>query len=104
LPGTPGARDAPWPLRAADVDVARHVNNAVSLAALEDVARAEGIASVRAPWNVEVEYRLPIDPGEHPRLVWARDPGGVVVGALYCDGTARTTFRLAVPGDARARS
>jgi len=96
--GAPGARSVGWPLRAADVDVLRHVNNAVSLAAVEDVLRAESVAAAPAPWAVEVEFRAPIDPDDAPELVWTRDPAGVLVGGLWCAGALRSTFRGAVPG------
>jgi len=103
-PGGPGTRTVDWPLRAADVDVLRHVNNAVSLAAVEDVLRDEGLAETGPPWAVEVEYRAPLDPGDRPELVWTRDGGGVLAGALHCDGRVRSTFRCAVPGTSVART
>ena len=92
-----GVRSAPWPLRSADVDVLRHVNNAVSLAALEDVLREWRRDDAAAPWAVEVEYRAPIEPDDRPELVWVPATGGDVVGGLRCDGTARTTFRVSIP-------
>ena len=101
-PGAEGARTGPWPLRAVDVDVLRHVNNAVTLAAVEDVLRAEGVAEAAAPWTAEVEYRVPIDPDDRPELVFTRDSAGVLVGGLWCDGVVRSTFRCAVPGTTAA--
>lgn len=103
-PDAPGSQSAPWPLRAADVDVLRHVNNAVSLAAAEDVLHHEGLAGTAAPWAVEVEYRVPIEPDDAIELVWSREGEGVVAGALRCGETARSTFRLAVPGTTAART
>lgn len=96
--GDPGARVRPWPLRAADVDVLRHVNNAVTLAAVEDVLAAEGLADAPPPWVVEVEYRAPMEAGDAPDLLWARGADGTLVGQLRCGGGARSTFRLEVPG------
>jgi len=103
-PDGPGARSVPWPLRAADVDVLRHVNNVVSFAAIEDVLRDEGLDGTAPPWTVEVEYRAAIDPGDRPVLVWARDADGGLAGALRCEGRARSTFRCAVPGPVPART
>lgn len=104
LPGVPSARARPWPLRAADVDVLAHVNNAVTLAAVEDVLAEEGLAEAGPPWQVEVEYRAPIEAGDAPELVWARAADGTVVGQLRCDGVARSTFRLQVPGPSAPRT
>lgn len=98
LPSSPEMRSRPWPLRAADVDVLGHVNNAVSLAAVEDLLSDAAAAGTPAPWWVEVEFHRAIEPAESPELVWARADDGGVVGALRCDGRLRTTFRLRVPG------
>ncbi len=67
LPGPPpGAPARDWPLRASDVDVLGHVNNAVAFAAVEDelarVAAGGGIRAVRA------EYRGPVGYGRYRRL------------------------------------
>lgn len=96
-PGADLTRQA-WPLRVADVDVARHVNNAVSLAAVEDLLAVAGLAETPAPWWVEVEYRRAIDPGASPELVWAGETDGVLAGGLRCGDDLRTTFRLGVAG------
>lgn len=96
-PDAPGTRRRPWPLRVADLDVLRHVNNAVSCAAIEDVLVAEGVAERPPPWTVEVEYRAPIDGTDTPSLLWAHVADGVVAGALRCDDDVRTTFRLRLP-------
>jgi acyl-ACP thioesterase len=95
-PGDPGVRVRPWPLRAVDVDVLRHVNNAVSFAALEDVLVVEGVEATPAPWRVEVEYRAAIEPADRPEVVWAVTPDEIS-GTLRCDGSVRSTFRLGVP-------
>lgn len=58
-----------WPLRATDLDLLGHVNNAIALAALEDsLVRDEGL-----PRRVEVEYRDAIEAGDGVDLV--RAPG-----------------------------
>jgi len=93
-PDAADVRRRDWPLRAADVDVLEHVNNAVSLAALEDALRDEGRAEAAPPWAVEVEYRAPIDPDDRPVLVWTDATDGVLTGALRCGDSARSTFRV----------
>ena len=54
-----------WPLRAADIDPAGHVNNSIHWAAVEDVLA--GLAA--APRAAELEYHRPILPGQQPCLV-----------------------------------
>lgn len=59
------AAGRPWPLRAADVDKAGHVNNAIPWAAVEDVLAAEG----PVPTTAEIEYHGEILPEEQPHLL-----------------------------------
>jgi acyl-ACP thioesterase len=94
----PDVTGQPWPLRSSDVDVLRHVNNTVSLVALEDALVGAGLAATPPPWEVEVEYRAAIEPGDAPRLVTAPE-GRAAFGAwLVCDGAVRTAMRWAGPG------
>ncbi len=74
----------PWHFRAADLDLAGHVNNAVYWEALEDelVAR-EPAAGLEA----EIEHRAPAGAGaatvlSHGPMRWITDPAGVVVATL----------------------
>src|SRR5262249_23663075 len=60
-----------WPLRAADMDPAGHVNNSIHWAAVEDVLA--GLAA--APAAAELEYHRPILPGQHPRMVTSHEHG-----------------------------
>lgn len=99
----PGAGTRPWPLRAADVDVLAHVNNAVSLSALEDALVWAGLDAEASGVTVEVEYRAAIDPDDVPRLVVDTTPDGIAPGLdcwLVCAGTVRTSMRLRLPGPA----
>jgi acyl-ACP thioesterase len=98
----PEAVTRPWPLRAADVDVARHVNNAVAFVALEDVLVDAGRAGAPPPWSVEVEYRAAIDPDASPVLAWSREADGTITAGLVCDGRVHTTARLGLPGEGPA--
>ena len=82
-----------WPLRASDFDVWRHVNNAISWAAIEDeLARVAWV-----PDRAEVEHnqaitasdeapRLVVRPGEHQLQVW-----------LLAGGHVATSGRLSRP-------
>jgi len=76
------ARRRSWPLRAADLDILGHVNNAVALAAVEELR--PGAAYQR----VEVEYRQPLAAGDETELVtaegavWLEVGGQVRVSAL----------------------
>jgi acyl-ACP thioesterase len=64
LPDPPSdARRRPWPLRATDVDLHGHVNNAVHWQAVEHVLPTTG--RLRA----ELDYRQPIDLGQELQLV-----------------------------------
>lgn len=106
LPDVPtGERGEPWPLRAVDVDVLEHVNNSVSLAALEDAVLRAGLDGELSSATVEVEYRAAIDPGDAPELV-VTPPGDPSAWGLdcwlVCEGTVRTSMRLRLPGPVTA--
>lgn len=64
-PPPTGAASRPWPLRATDLDVLRHVNNAATWQAVEDEAARRGVVPVRA----ELEYGAAIEPTDDVELV-----------------------------------
>jgi acyl-ACP thioesterase len=68
----------PWPLRAADFDIAGHVNNAIAWAAVEDLL-ADGPSGAWVPGRVDLEYQRAIMPGCDPRLATARDGQDVLM-------------------------
>jgi len=81
LPPPPAAVEArPWPLRAADLDVWGHVNNAVSWAAVEDVLARTGWLPVVA----ELEHHQAITADVGPVLMHQDAP--VVADVWLCDG------------------
>ena len=87
VPGHAGGGEAhvrDWPLRASDFDTARHVNNAVHWAALEDVIAGLGWR----PSTAELEYHRAIRLGAHPRLLTGAGTGPEVYARLL-DGTDR---------------
>ncbi len=61
----PALAGRPWPVRAADLDPAGHVNNTVHWAAAEDALAGVGWL----PSAAEIEYAQPILPGSEPTLV-----------------------------------
>jgi acyl-ACP thioesterase len=90
-PAAPPADAArrPWPFRAADLDLARHVNNAVYWAALEEELVGDAL-----PFGLdaEVEHRAPADAGE-AELAGADGARWL----LAADGTVLATFVIARP-------
>jgi acyl-ACP thioesterase len=86
-PGAPpdGARAAPWRFRAADLDLADHVNNAVYWQALEEDLAGEG---AREPFDAEIEHRAPADLGDATvlrdgEMVWIATIGGEVLASFF---------------------
>jgi acyl-ACP thioesterase len=86
--------EQPWQVRACDLDVLGHVNNAVHWAAVEDeVAR---LLPDRLPFAAECEYRLPIELDDAVTLrsrvdgaelrTWMVSPRGVHASARVLTG------------------
>jgi acyl-ACP thioesterase len=67
-----------WPLRATDVDLHGHVNNAVHWAAVEGLLGEIGV-NPRLPMRAELDYRLPLDAGDALELVVFEDGGSGAV-------------------------
>jgi acyl-ACP thioesterase len=70
-----GATRRAWPLRATDVDVMGHVNNAAYWEAVEEALAPR----LRGRLVATLEYRAAIDPGEQVELVTASDDVWLVV-------------------------
>jgi acyl-ACP thioesterase len=80
-PATGDSRLA-WPLRATDVDLHGHVNNAVYWQAVEELLPVLAIDR-RASFRAELEFRRPLDAGEALELVTlAEDGRGTVAFAV----------------------
>jgi acyl-ACP thioesterase len=80
----PPSADAPraaWPLRAADVDLHGHVNNAVYWQAVEERLGGGG-PDPRQPLRAWLDYREPLDLGDELELAIAGDAARVAVGFL----------------------
>jgi acyl-ACP thioesterase len=87
----------PWPLRAADIDVLDHVNNAAVWTAVEDALHRRGVAQ-RVAW-AELEYRSAIEPDASLTLASAAAPsseGGAVWVWLLASGTVQASARVAL--------
>jgi acyl-ACP thioesterase len=78
-----------WQLRAADFDIAGHVNNAIAWAAVEDLVAEVG----REPVQVEVEYHRAMLPGCEPRMLLAGDDHERLMW-LQADGHLFASARL----------
>ena len=85
-PPPPEARRRVWPLRATDLDVVGHVNNAAYWAAVEDELTARGRPRVR---RAEIEFRAGLDLAD-------------VVELAVADTDAGFAAWLCVGGDVRA--
>jgi acyl-ACP thioesterase len=102
----PGAVRASWPLRAIDLDVLGHVNNAVHWAAVEEVLRGTAdsgdrgavAGNVDGKWVVEMEYRAPLEADDKPDLAVVRTDDGFACW-LECDGVARASAVARRSGD-----
>lgn len=88
-----GAPRSPWALRASDVDLHGHLNNAVYWQAVEDVLRTTPLDPA-APLVAELDYRDPIDLADSLELASFAD--GDAIGIGFCVGeTVRAAARVA---------
>ncbi|MEI8002469.1 MAG: acyl-ACP thioesterase domain-containing protein [Actinomycetes bacterium] len=87
-----GASGRPWPLRLTDVDLLGHVNNAVTLAAFEEVLAEHG-RTLAVPCTVEVEYRMPLLPDDEPEVVTDVASDGTLWSWIRAGGAVRTSSR-----------
>ena len=88
----PAAVAAPWPLRASDVDLHGHVNNAIHWQAVEHALGSSGIDAAR-PLAAELDYREPIDLGDEVELLRAADGPALLVG-LRATATVKAVGRV----------
>lgn len=82
----PGAERFPWPLRAVDLDVYGHVNNAAYWAVVEEWLDRYRLDR---PFTATVEYAAGLDRGAGVEVAWAPvAAGGAQLWWLAPDGTA----------------
>jgi acyl-ACP thioesterase len=99
-PPEDGAETKAWPLRASDVDLHGHLNNAVYWQGVEDVLRSSGL-DTHAPLAAELDYRDPIDLGDRVELVSSVERGSVAIGFRVGEAmraVARVSGRLDAGG------
>jgi acyl-ACP thioesterase len=85
-PSPDGGRTEPWRFRAADLDLADHVNNAVYWQVLEEELPPDG---AHGPLDAEIEHRAPADAGEAALLLdgemlWITALDGEVLASFLC--------------------
>jgi acyl-ACP thioesterase len=81
-----------WPLRASDIDVHGHVNNAIHWQAVEHALAASRLDPIR-PLSAELDYREPLDLGDEVELIAAED-GGVLLAGLRAAGAVKAVARV----------
>jgi acyl-ACP thioesterase len=97
LPVPPeGAARVGWPLRASDVDLHGHVNNAVYWQGVEDVLRGSSLDPA-APLVAELDYLSPIDHADRVELASFGDRDAIGLGFCVAD-TVRAVARVAIIG------
>jgi acyl-ACP thioesterase len=95
LPDPPqDAERTPWPLRATDLDLMGHVNNAAYWKAVEDSIRASE-PSLRRPHRARLDFRRPIDLGDELQLV--EFPHGAGRGIGFAVGGAARAVAVVEP-------
>jgi acyl-ACP thioesterase len=101
-PPTRSGHERPWPTRWSDADPFRHLNNAVSWAALEDLRLSLGLRPL-VGWAI-AEHRQPVPPGTRATLL--ADLGPDQLSVWLCDdrGEPATALQVVLPADTgRAR-
>ena len=87
-----------WALRATDVDLHGHVNNAVYWQAVEHTLVAQGV-ELREPLVAELDFRDPIDLSDAVELA-AYESEGVLGLGFYVGGAVRAVARVTAPAPA----
>ncbi len=94
LSGPRGDDRRPWPVRATDLDVWRHVNNAVHWQVVEDALSAVDWV----PSFAELEYNEAIVASDAPELVTQRAPGELFVWLAEGDRVLASARAMAGSG------
>lgn len=93
----PGADARPWPLRATDLDVLGHVNNAATWQAVEDEVARRAVV----PGRAELEYGAALEPADDVVLRTADDGAGLRLW-LTVDDKVRASAHVVGTGARRA--
>lgn len=89
-PPPPAASRRPWVVRAADLDLFGHVNNAVYWAAVEELLADE---AVPVPFRARAEYGPGLHRGGAVELCWVPRPDGLAAWLLGA-GTVSASFEV----------
>ena len=81
----PDASPVSWSLRATDIDLHGHLNNAIYWQGVEHVLASSRLDPAR-PLVAELDYREPVDAGEDVELVTAAKGSRLLVGFRAPDG------------------
>jgi acyl-ACP thioesterase len=81
----PDASRLPWSLRATDIDLHGHLNNAIYWQGVEHALASDQLDPAR-PLAAELDYREPIDAGDEVELVKAVAGRRLLVGFRAPDG------------------
>jgi acyl-ACP thioesterase len=99
LPDPPaGAKLTPWPLRATDIDLHGHVNNAVHWQAVEELLPTLAI-DPRQPIQAELDYRQPLDASEKLDLATFEHNGSGAVAFIAHETEVRAVAAVRPLGD-----
>jgi acyl-ACP thioesterase len=86
-----GAERRPWTVRAADLDLFGHVNNAAYWAVVEDLLADHPVA---APWRAVAEYGAGLGRGDRVEVRYSVGAGGLAAW-LVGGGAVHASFTLA---------
>jgi acyl-ACP thioesterase len=81
----PDASPLSWSLRATDIDLHGHLNNAIYWQGVEHALASSDLDAAR-PLSAELDYREPVDAGEDVELVTAAEASRLLVGFRAPDG------------------
>jgi acyl-ACP thioesterase len=93
VPGE-AATASPWPLRATDVDMHGHVNNAIHWQAVEHALVSGGLDAAQR-LAAELDYREPLDAGDRVELVTERRTHGLLA-ALRTPASVKAVATVAL--------
>jgi acyl-ACP thioesterase len=97
-----GAASAPWLVRAVDLDILGHVNNAVGWAVLEEALELAGARDVSVGLRAEVEYRRSLELVDDVALLWVGGGPGTTASdgiVLRCWLVTREAAARVIAGD-----
>jgi acyl-ACP thioesterase len=89
-----------WPLRATDIDLHGHVNNAVYWQAVEHLVATTG-PDARRPLRARLDYREPVDLGDELELTTSRGSDHLAIGFVVGERVKAVASVAALRGENR---